>query len=245
MASTPDGGGYWLVASDGGIFTFGDAGFYGSTGSIRLNQPIVGMASTPDGGGYWLVASDGGIFTFGDAGFYGSAVGRSAPAVSIGGTGAGGYATTLADGAVWEFGPGNPGTEALQLPIPSGYVAAIRQTRLEEKAVAVALAQVGKPYAVGGVGPVSFDCSGLTLFAYAATGVALPRTAAQQFAAVAHVPLAAAQPGDLLFFYPGITHVGIFLGNGLMVDAPHMGDVVRVEAFSPWFGPVMGVGRPT
>ena len=72
MAATPDGGGYWLVASDGGIFTFGDAGFYGSTGDIRLNKPIVGMAATPDGGGYWLVASDGGIFTFGDASFYGS-----------------------------------------------------------------------------------------------------------------------------------------------------------------------------
>ena len=64
--------GYWLVASDGGIFTFGDAGFYGSTGGIHLNQPIVGMAATPDGHGYWLVASDGGIFAFGDAGFYGS-----------------------------------------------------------------------------------------------------------------------------------------------------------------------------
>jgi ribosomal protein L24E len=72
MASTPDGRGYWLVASDGGIFTFGDAHFYGSTGATRLNRPVVGMASTPDGRGYWLVASDGGIFTFGDAHFYGS-----------------------------------------------------------------------------------------------------------------------------------------------------------------------------
>ena len=110
MAATPDGGGYWLVAADGGIFTFGDAGFYGSTGghppepahrghgrharrqaatgwwpptgassasatpafygstgALHLNQPIVGMAATPDGGGYWLVAADGGIFSFGDA----------------------------------------------------------------------------------------------------------------------------------------------------------------------------------
>ena len=67
MAATPDGGGYWLVASDGGIFTFGDARFFGSMGCTPLNQPIVGMAATPDGGGYWLVASDGGIFAFGDA----------------------------------------------------------------------------------------------------------------------------------------------------------------------------------
>ncbi|MGH9302625.1 MAG: hypothetical protein ACRD0E_12190, partial [Acidimicrobiales bacterium] len=69
------GGGYWLVASDGGIFSFGDAGFFGSAGGIHLNRPIVGIASTPDGGGYWLVASDGGIFSFGDAGFFGSAGG--------------------------------------------------------------------------------------------------------------------------------------------------------------------------
>ena len=72
MAITPDGAGYWMAASDGGIFAYGDAGFYGSHGGSHLNQPIVGMTSTPDGGGYWLVASDGGIFTYGDAGFYGS-----------------------------------------------------------------------------------------------------------------------------------------------------------------------------
>ena len=60
MAATPDGGGYWLVASDGGIFSYGDAKFYGSRGGQALNKPIVGMATTPDGGGYWLVASDGG-----------------------------------------------------------------------------------------------------------------------------------------------------------------------------------------
>jgi hypothetical protein len=63
--------GYWLVARDGGIFSFGRA-FHGSTGSIRLNQPIVGMAATHDGGGYWLAAADGGVFTFGDAHFLGS-----------------------------------------------------------------------------------------------------------------------------------------------------------------------------
>jgi len=56
MVSTPDNKGYWMVASDGGIFTFGDAGFYGSTGGWHLNKPIVAMAATPDGGGYWLVA---------------------------------------------------------------------------------------------------------------------------------------------------------------------------------------------
>ena len=77
MAATPDGRGYWLVASDGGIFSYGDAAFYGSTGGIALNKPIVGMAATPDGRGYWLVASDGGIFTYGDAPFYGSTGGTA------------------------------------------------------------------------------------------------------------------------------------------------------------------------
>ena len=72
MASTPDGNGYWLVGSDGGVFAYGDAGFYGSHGGSPLNGPIVGMASTTDGKGYWLVGSDGGIFAYGDAIFYGS-----------------------------------------------------------------------------------------------------------------------------------------------------------------------------
>ena len=64
--------GYWLVGSDGGIFTYGDAAFYGSPGGTALDKPIVGMAATPDGRGYWLVGSDGGIFTYGDAAFDGS-----------------------------------------------------------------------------------------------------------------------------------------------------------------------------
>jgi hypothetical protein len=72
MAATPDGHGYWLVASDGGIFAFGDAGFYGSMGGTPLNRPVVGLAHSLGGHGYWLVASDGGLFAFGDAGFYGS-----------------------------------------------------------------------------------------------------------------------------------------------------------------------------
>ncbi len=84
--SPTSGTGYWLVASDGGIFSFGDAAFYGSTGATALNKPIVGMASTPDGKGYWLVASDGGIFSFGDAAFYGStgATALNKPIVGLG-----------------------------------------------------------------------------------------------------------------------------------------------------------------
>ena len=77
-SETCTGQGYWLGAADGGIFSFGDAKFFGSMGAIHLNQPIVGMAATPTGAGYWLVASDGGIFSFGDAKFYGS-MGGEAP----------------------------------------------------------------------------------------------------------------------------------------------------------------------
>jgi ribosomal protein L24E len=65
MAATPSGHGYWLVASDGGIFSFGSARFYGSTAAFSLRTRIVAMAATPSGSGYSLVASDGGIFTFG------------------------------------------------------------------------------------------------------------------------------------------------------------------------------------
>ena len=73
ITPTPSGSGYWLLGSDGGIFSFGNAVFHGSTGSMHLNKPVVGMASSSDGNGYWLVASDGGIFTYGDAVFHGSA----------------------------------------------------------------------------------------------------------------------------------------------------------------------------
>jgi hypothetical protein len=69
--STP-GSGYWLVAGDGGVFSFGDARFFGSMGGQPLNAPMVGMTATPSGAGYWLVAGDGGVFSFGDARFQGT-----------------------------------------------------------------------------------------------------------------------------------------------------------------------------
>jgi hypothetical protein len=82
----PPSRGYWLVGSDGGIFTFGSAAFRGSTGDLKLNRPIVGITATADEGGYWLVGSDGGVFAFGDAGFYGSIPGLGlAPAGAAGG----------------------------------------------------------------------------------------------------------------------------------------------------------------
>ena len=122
MASIPGGGGYWLVAADGGIFSF-DAPFYGSMGGQHLNQPIVGMASTPDGKGYWLVAADGGVFAFGDARYHGSMGGShlNQPVVGIAADGTtGGYWEVAADGGIFSFAApfyGSMGGKQLNAPI--------------------------------------------------------------------------------------------------------------------------------
>ena len=107
IAPVPTADGYWEVASDGGVFTFGDARFFGSTGATKLNRPIVGLEPTPDGEGYWEVASDGGVFTFGDARFYGSASGMvlNRPIVGLEPTPDGrGYWLVASDGGVFTFG---------------------------------------------------------------------------------------------------------------------------------------------
>ncbi len=114
--------GYWLVASDGGIFAF-DAPFYGSMGGKPLNKPIVGMTATPDGKGYWFVASDGGIFAFGDAAFHGSMGGKhlNAPIVGMASDPAtGGYWLVASDGGVFSFDApffGSMGGRPLNKPI--------------------------------------------------------------------------------------------------------------------------------
>jgi N-acetylmuramoyl-L-alanine amidase len=108
MATDRATGGYWLVASNGGVFSF-NAPFYGSAGAISLVAPIVGMAATPDGGGYWLVASDGGVFSYGNAQFFGSMGGHplNQPIVGMAATPDGhGYWFTAADGGVFAFGDG-------------------------------------------------------------------------------------------------------------------------------------------
>ncbi len=105
--ASDDPGGWWTVTKDGGVFTVGDAPFYGSMGGVSLNAPVVGMAATPDGGGYWLVAADGGVFSFGDAHFYGStgAIKLNQPIVGMAPTpDGGGYWLVAADGGVFSFG---------------------------------------------------------------------------------------------------------------------------------------------
>jgi hypothetical protein len=104
MSAGPNGG-YWLVATDGGIFSFGEP-FYGSTGNIVLNQPVNGMTVTASGHGYWFVASDGGIFSFGDAQFHGSMGGKTLNAPIVGMAASlptGGYWLVASDGGIFAF----------------------------------------------------------------------------------------------------------------------------------------------
>jgi len=243
MAATPSGHGYWLVAADGGVFTFGDATYYGSTGNIRLNKPMVAMAATPNGGGYWLLASDGGVFTFGNATYQGSlgANPPSSPVHTMVADPAGGYWLASTTGTTYSFGPTSdrpPMIVASYVPPPPPPPA---QTPAQI-AVAFAEAQVGKPYVWGGTGPDGYDCSGLTQASWEAAGVALPRTAAEQYYAGVQVPVADAQPGDLLFYSSsaspaGIYHVGIDVGPGLILHAPSPGQSVQVDAIWPGLFP--------
>ncbi|MFD2094024.1 C40 family peptidase [Blastococcus deserti] len=101
-------------------------------------------------------------------------------------------------------------------------------TPAAQVAVDTALAQQGDPYVWGGSGPDSFDCSGLTQYAYAAAGVELPHSSRMQSELGTPVSLDALQPGDLVFFYSPVSHVGMYIGNGQMVHAPTSGDVVKV-----------------
>ncbi len=143
QATSPGPGthGYWLVGSDGGIFSFGQAQFHGSTGSLALQRPVVGITPTADRGGYWLVASDGGIFAFGDAGYYGSVPGLglgppggpsphlNAPIVGmVPSIDDGGYFLVASDGGVFAFGdatyegscPAVGGCHNVQAVVPDG-----------------------------------------------------------------------------------------------------------------------------
>lgn len=118
-------------------------------------------------------------------------------------------------------------------------------TAAAETAVKFALAQVGKPYSWGAAGPYSYDCSGLTMAAWAHAGVSLPHSAAEQYNYGTHVPLSALLPGDLIFFYQPIGHVTIYIGNGMMVSAPTEGQDVSVVPLSAFNGSITGATRLT
>jgi peptidoglycan DL-endopeptidase CwlO len=133
--------------------------------------------------------------------------------------------------------------EAARRAAYAGYVSGVGSVQswlqagpVARAAVRWALAQVGDPYRWGAAGPDRFDCSGLTSAAYRAAGTAIPRTSAAQWNAGPHVDVVNLLPGDLVFYADDtgdpatIHHVGMYIGNGLMVHAPHTGDVVRVAS---------------
>jgi len=113
-------------------------------------------------------------------------------------------------------------------------------------AAAFARAQLGKPYVFGAAGPSAFDCSGLTMAAWAQVGVALPHSASLQYADTARVDSGSLMPGDLVFFYSDIHHVGMYVGGGMFVHAANPTDgVVEEPLFTDyWQSVYMGAGRP-
>jgi cell wall-associated NlpC family hydrolase len=109
-------------------------------------------------------------------------------------------------------------------------------------AVSYAMAQVGKAYVFGAAGPSAFDCSGLTMRAWGAAGVALPHSSAAQYSSGRHIPESELQPGDLVFYYSPISHVGMYIGNGMIVNAENPSVGVKVTSLHSM--PYVGAVRP-
>ena len=168
-------------------------------------------------------------------------------AAATGGGATGGGATggggTGGGGATSGGGGGEPsgGGGASSTPAPAANIPSV--SGRAGIAIQAAQGQLGVAYRYATSSPgVSFDCSGLTHYAWGQAGVYLPRNSRAQAASVPRVPAAAAQPGDLIFYYSPISHVGIYLGNGLLVHAPNSGTVVKVSSVS--WSKVTAVGRP-
>jgi len=135
-------------------------------------------------------------------------------------------------GALNGIDPGVPVGNAPPPPSGGGAAAAVRY----------AYAQVGKPYQYGADGPSSFDCSGLTMMAWRQAGIDLPHSAAGQYGIGRHVSQSELQPGDLIFRYSPISHVAIYIGNGLQIAATHTGSTVKIQA--AFTSSVVGFARP-
>ncbi|MFD8175213.1 NlpC/P60 family protein [Streptomyces sp. NPDC059709] len=111
-----------------------------------------------------------------------------------------------------------------------------------DRAVRFAVEQLGKPYEWGAEGPASYDCSGLTSVAWERAGTPIPRTSQEQWARLEHVPLDRLRPGDLVVYFPEATHVALYLGDGMVVQAPRPGADVKVSPIAA--NPVLGAVRP-
>jgi cell wall-associated NlpC family hydrolase len=134
-------------------------------------------------------------------------------------------------------GSGSGSSGGQQAPPPSAPASGAAAT-----AVAFAKAQVGKPYQWGAAGPDAYDCSGLTMAAWAHAGVSLPHSSAAQYDATRRVSAGELQPGDLIFRYSPISHVSMYIGGGMQVSATHTGDYVRIQSAS--LSGITGYGRP-
>jgi len=149
-------------------------------------------------------------------------------------------AAAAAAGSTGGGSGGSSGGGSVAAPVIANYPA---PSGLAGVAIQAALGQLGVPYRYAQASPgVAFDCSGLTYYAWAQAGITLPRNSRMQAAAIPRVPIAAAQPGDLIFYYSPISHVGIYLGNGQLVHAPNTGSYVKVTNVR--WSKVVAVGRP-
>ena len=149
-------------------------------------------------------------------------------------------AAAAAAGSTGGGSGGSSGGGSVAAPVIANYPA---PSGLAGVAIQAALGQLGVPYRYAQASPgVAFDCSGLTYYAWAQAGITLPRNSRMQAAAIPRVPIAAAQPGDLIFYYSPISHVGIYLGNGQLVHAPNTGSSVKVTNVR--WSKVVAVGRP-
>ena len=146
-------------------------------------------------------------------------------------------APAVAPGAAQAVAPAAPAPAIAPAPVAVPPAAPSRGS----VALQAALRELGKPYRYGALGPRSYDCSGLTLFAYRAAGISLPHSAAAQYGSGRRVARKDLQPGDLIF-WRGLGHVGIYLGGGRMVHAPQSGDVVRITSIDQ--GTFIGGVRP-
>ena len=242
IAALPSGAGYWLVATDGGIFGYGGAPFHGSTGGIRLNRPVVGLASTPTGGGYWLVASDGGIFNYGDAPFYGSTGGitLNKPIVGMASTPSGkGYWLVASDGGIFNYGD-------------AGFYGSTGGMVLNKPVVGMAATASGKGYwLVAADGGVFGFGDGVGHGAVPGTGANVSNVSGMARSAGGNGYLVVSRTGAVWAFGDAAYHGGatVAVGRAVVGVAAHAGGYWLVDADvpRPSVGPPLpagsGIGR--
>ncbi len=252
-------GGYWINATDGGVFSFGNAQFHGSTGGMRLNQPVVGMAATHDAGGYWEVATDGGVFSFGDAQFHGStgSLRLNKPMVGMAVTpDGGGYWLVASDGGIFAYGDagfhGSTGSLRLNKPVigmvpthdGQGY------WLIASDGGVFAFGDAGFFGSLGGAPPatalvgVAPTPDGGGYWVLGANGTAYDFGDAPQVGIAAGSPVLAAMKNPMTGLIPDFSGQGFVAVDGsgqafAYGDAPYFGDVTT--AVSGYSGHVVGI----